>query len=151
MAKRFPLMPLLRMRETAEQKAAQELARARERAARERAREVRATQSLGDHEFDQLLTETQWRSALASRASLQGLLAESKAARELAEHEADVTHAHWAVAKQQVAGVEKLRDRHEEREAVEEAKAEQNVLDELGAQAHVRRNLARSPEVPDGD
>lgn len=104
MAKRFPLMPLLRMRETAEQKAAQELARARERAARERAREVRATQSLGDHEFDQLLTETQWRSALASRASLQGLLAESKAARELAEHEADVTHAHWAVAKQQVAG-----------------------------------------------
>lgn len=141
MARKFGLTSLLRIRETAEQRAAQEMARAQEKAERARNRVVRATQSLGDHEFDMLLNQNQWQAAVAARASMRSLLTESQAVSASADAESGEAHTRWAAAKQQVAGIEKLKERHIEREREEEGRREQTELDEIASQAHYRAML----------
>lgn len=151
MARKFGLSSLLRIRETAEQRAAQELARAREKAERARNREVRATQSLGDHEFDLLLTEHQWQAAVAARASMRVLLTESQAVSATAENEATDAQNRWATAKQHVAGIEKLKERHIEREREEEGRREQVELDEIASQSHYRATLRAQETTQEGN
>lgn len=134
----FRLGGLLRLRKLEEEQAAAELARANERreAAERRAR--RAQEDLAGSALPMAADELTFRAAVAGRASLMGLLAESAASVALAHGHADVAHRQWTGARTAVRTLDKLAERHDAAVAAEEAAEEQRVLDETATQRATR-------------
>ena len=122
----FRLTGLLRLRRLEEERAAAALAQANaERAAARRRRDEHAqdlaSTSLDEHDFAV---------AVAGRAALFGLYAESTAYLALMSERADRAGAEWSGARTAVRMIDKLADRHAATEEAEALRAEQLLLDE---------------------
>lgn len=122
----FRLTGLLRLRRLEEERAAAVLARANaERAAararRDEHRDRLATTSLDEQDFTV---------AVAGRAALFGLYAESTAYLALASERAEHAGVEWSGARTAVRMIDKLAERHAAAEETEALRAEQLLLDE---------------------
>lgn len=135
MSRPFPLAGLLRVRAMAEDTAAAELAAARhlERAARERARAT--AELLGTSRPPAEADLAAWQAAVAARVALSSLLTQDRSAAADAEVEVGRRQEDWTAARIRTRAVERLRDKHETAERVEEERAEQVVLDEVAARS----------------
>lgn len=133
MSRHFPLSGLLRVRAMAEDTAAAELATARrlERAARERARAT--ADLLGSSHPAGEADLAAWQAAVAARVALSSLLTDDRAALARAEQVVGRRQEDWTTARIATRAVERLRDKHELGERLEEDRAEQVVLDEIAA------------------
>ncbi len=122
----FRLAGLLRLRRLEEERAAAALAVAnaeRSEARRRRDDDVEriALSTLDQHDFTV---------AVAGRAALFGMYAESTAYLALAVERAEQAGAEWSGARTAVRMIDKLAERHTAAEQVEELRAEQLLLDE---------------------
>lgn len=132
MARAFRLAGLLRLRQAQQDQAAAALAASADRLRDAADARLRARRTLADSPTD--VTDAATLSAVAAaRASTRGMLVELDAvsARREAEHES--ARAAHAEARRAAVGLEKLEARHAEQVAAEELRAEQVVLDEIGA------------------
>ncbi|MGY4643766.1 flagellar export protein FliJ [Cellulomonas sp. URHB0016] len=131
MNRRFPLAGLLRVRTMAEDRAAAELASARrdERAA---AGLARSTQDrLGESHMPTVAEGRAFQAAVASRVALASMLVEHRATAVAAQEETDRRTEVWTDARRHVRAIERLEERHDDMVRVEDARAEQLVLDEV--------------------
>jgi flagellar FliJ protein len=133
MSRPFRLAGLLRFRKLQEDQAAADLAVAH--AARRAAlrRQELAQGQLAEHGFDPVEDTGAWLSTVATRAALRGIASEAGAATELAALEVARREQAWTQTRRQLVPLEKLADKHTEREAVEDLRQEQIVLDEIGS------------------
>ncbi|MBO9553083.1 flagellar export protein FliJ [Cellulomonas sp.] len=131
MNRRFPLAGLLRVRAMAEERAAAELATARrdERAAAARARSTE--DRLGASGLPTVAEERAFQAAVASRVALASMLVEQRATAVAAQEETERRTEVWSDARRHVRAIERLEERHDDMVRVEEARAEQLVLDEV--------------------
>lgn len=122
----FRLTGLLRLRRLEEERAAAVLAQAN--AERTQARRRR------DEDVDRLTTtsldERDFTIAVAGRAALFGLYAESTAYLALATERAERAGIEWSGARTAVRMIDKLAERHAATEETEQLRAEQLLLDE---------------------
>lgn len=141
MSRPYRLAGLLRLRKLQEDQAASDLAVAN--AARRAALDLQAVAQgeLAHHGFDPVSETGAWRSAIASRVALRGLVREAAAASELAATEVDQREMAWADARRRAVPLEKLAERHEESEKVEDLRQEQIVLDEIASRGAPRDSL----------
>lgn len=144
MSRAFRLAGLLRFRKLQEDQAAADLAvaHAARRAAAQR--QSRADGALADHGFDPVEEAGAWLSSVATRAALRSLASEAGAATELAGIEVTRREDAWTQTRRQLVPLEKLSEKHAEREAVEDLRQEQIVLDEIGS----RTTGPASPAAP---
>lgn len=135
MSRPFPLAGLLRVRAMAEDTAAAELARARnrERAARDRARAT--AEMLGSSVPPAEADLAAWQAAVAARVALSSLLTDERSVVRRAETEVGRRQDEWTSARIRTRAVERLRDKHDEGERVADERAEQVVLDEIAARS----------------
>lgn len=141
MSRPYRLAGLLRLRRLEEDQAAADLATAN--AARRAAlvRQSRSDDALADHDFDPATDVGAWRSAVAIRASLRSLAVESAAASSMAATEVHQREMAWADARRRAVPLEKLAERHEEAEMIEDLRQEQIVLDEIASRGPARDTL----------
>ena len=136
MSRVFRLSGLLRLRHLQEEQAAAGLAMANAA--------VRAAQDRQSEQQGMLVTATfpahantiGWDAAVATRASLAGLLGEAAVAVDVAARRAEFASLDWSAARSRVAMLEKLEERHITQVRHEEDQAEQLVLDEAAARLH---------------
>lgn len=135
MSRNFPLAGLLRVRAMAEDTAAAELASARreERVARDRA--TRTAEMLGSSRPPGEADIAAWQAAIAARVALSSLLSEDLAAVDRAEQQVGRRQSEWTAARVRTRAVDRLRERHEEGERVQQEHAEQVALDEVAARS----------------
>lgn len=132
MARRFPLAGLLRLRHAQEDQAAAALAAANERLRDAADARVAARRTLDDPQAE--VTDAAVLSAVAAaRAATRGMLEELAGVEATRRAAADQARAAHHEARRAAIGLEKLEERHDEREAGEELRAEQLVLDEVAA------------------
>jgi flagellar FliJ protein len=144
----FRLAGLHRLRRLQEDQAAAELARAN--AERRRAEERRAATAARIAE--QALDPERFPVAVAGRAALFGLYAESTAYLALAAERADLAGSAWTEARRAVRMLDKLAERHEAAETAEELRAEQVLLDEAASRTAPTPPTAPTlPTEPEGD
>jgi flagellar FliJ protein len=122
----FRLAGLLRLRRLEEERAAAALAHAN--AEREAAR--RRREEHGERLTSTSLDEQDFTVAVAGRAALFGLYAESTAYLALASARADEAGTEWSGARTAVRMIDKLAERHAAGEETEALRAEQLLLDE---------------------
>ncbi|SDC84661.1 flagellar FliJ protein [Sanguibacter gelidistatuariae] len=141
MSRPYRLAGLLRLRKLQEDQAASDLAVAN--AARRAAldRQSAAEGALADHGFDPVTDVGAWRSAIASRVALRGLVLEASVAAEVAATEVNQRELAWADARRRAIPLEKLEERHEETEKIEDLRQEQIVLDEIASRGTPRDSL----------
>ncbi|MGV8978417.1 MAG: flagellar FliJ family protein [Cellulomonas sp.] len=142
MSRPFRLASLLHLRGMAEDRAAAELAAAaRLRAAaddRRRTTEI----MLGSASLPARADELHFRAAAASRAALGSLLTERRSEVQIADGRVVVANAAWTAARVQTKALERLQERHDELVRAEDERAEQMVLDEVGARMLTARAAA---------
>jgi flagellar FliJ protein len=149
MSRAFRLAGLLRLRSMAEDRAAAELAvAARARAAAD-ARRSDTEVMLGSASMPGRSDELHFRAAAASRAALGSLLMERRAEVRVADDEVRVADAAWTVARVRTRALEKLEERHDAQVRAEDDRAEQIVLDEVGARMRAAQLAAeQATHVP---
>ncbi|ACZ23015.1 hypothetical protein Sked_31180 [Sanguibacter keddieii DSM 10542] len=133
MSRPFRLAGLLRFRKLQEDQAAADLAVAHSARRAALRRQDLAQGQLAEHGFDPVEDTGAWLSTVATRAALRGLASEAGAASELASLEVARREEAWSQTRRQLVPLEKLADKHAEREAVEDLRQEQIVLDEIGS------------------
>jgi flagellar FliJ protein len=127
----FRLSGLMRFRKLQEDQAAADLASANASRRRADARRAAATRDLTIHEFQTDLGVAVFRASVASRAALRSFATEASVAVEVAETEVQQRELAWSDARKRSVPLEKLSERHAERESVEDLRAEQLALDEI--------------------
>ena len=134
----FRLAGLLRLRRLEEERAASALAQENARRAEaRRARDENAERLAGTH-----LDENDFTVAVAGRAALFGLYAESTAYLALATERAERAGVERSGARTAVRMIDKLAERHAAGEQTEELRAEQLLLDETA----IRQSLTTEGE-----
>lgn len=141
MTRPYRLAGLLRLRKLEEDQAAADLAVANAARRAALARQADSDGHLANHDFDPTTQLSAWRSAVAIRASLRSLAVESAAAASLAATEVDQREMAWADARRRAVPLEKLAERHEEAEKVEDLRLEQIALDEIASRGRARDSL----------
>ena len=141
MSRPYRLAGLLRLRKLQEDQAASDLAVANGARRAALARQDEAVQELAGHGFSPVTDVGAWRSAIASRVALRGLMLEASAGAELAATEVDQRELAWADARRRAVPLEKLAERHDEAEMVEDLRQEQIVLDEIASRGALRDTL----------
>jgi flagellar protein FliJ len=130
----FPLAGLLRLRRLKEDLAAAEVGDARSRASRLAAQRHQLIGALSDHD-----TGTRDVSAVAALAAARSaaavMLADLDALRAAQDRAVALAEGEHRRALQDTAAVEKLEERHGQRQRVLDLRAEQGVLDELAGRA----------------
>lgn len=134
----FRLAGLLRLRQLEEERAAAALARANAERAEARRRRDEHGQTLAHT----MLDDDDFTVAVAGRAALFGLYAESSAYLQLAMERAEQAGVEWSGARTSVRMIDKLAERHAVTEQVEELRAEQLLLDETA----IRQTLTTEGE-----
>jgi flagellar FliJ protein len=126
----FRLAGLLRLRKLQEEQAAAELARANaeKAAAVQRRRDTEAL--LNDAGLPERTDTLSWQVAVASRASLGGMLTEATLAVQAAGALAQQRTAAWSATRVAATTLGKLEERHDETVRFETERAEQLLLDE---------------------
>ena len=122
----FRLTGLHRLRRLEEERAAADLARANA----ERAEARRRRDEHGQHLAGATLEEHDFTVAVAGRAALFGLYAESTAYLALASERAEQAGVEWSGRRTAVRMIDKLAERHAATEEAEELRTEQLLLDE---------------------
>jgi flagellar FliJ protein len=122
----FRLDGLLRLRRLEEDRAAADLARANAERRRAEERRDATADAIGSSALDR----ADFAAAVAGRAALFGLYAESVAYLASATERAEQAGAEWTDARRTVRMLDKLAERHEAAEAAAELRAEQLLLDE---------------------
>lgn len=132
----FTLAGLLRLRGLQEDQAVAALAAAEResRAAEDRAR--RTADRLSGLQLPTEVDAATWLAAAAGRLSLSALLTENAEQLSVARSAALERRTEWSRARQAERSVELLEEHHEDRERVDDLRAEQLVLDEVAG----RRN-----------
>ena len=138
MSRPYRLAGLLRLRKLEEDRAAADLAAANTRRREALARQSLSDGALADHDFDPVSQVGAWRCAVAIRASLRGLAVEASAASALAATEVDQSEMAWADARRRAVPLEKLAERHDEAERIEDLRLEQIALDEIASRGPAR-------------
>jgi len=131
MSRAFPLAGLLRLRTLTEDRAASELALARRDQVRAEVRALETAERLNGTTMPRGGDLLAFRASVASRAALGSLLIERRTDVAVAETVTDERTEAWSEARQQVRALERLEERHDEAERLEETRAEQKVLDEM--------------------
>lgn len=139
MAAAFRLASLLRVRRLEEEREAARLAIANYERSEADLRRRQDETSLSVSSLPQHADWLHWQAAVASRAALGGLLAESTAAAENAAYQAKAAEKVWGAARARAVVLEKLEERHVAAEQAEELRVEQLVLDEVATQAAAER------------
>ncbi|WNM24555.1 flagellar export protein FliJ [Demequina capsici] len=149
MSRRFPLEGVLRARRLAEEGAAAELERANrgrrlaEHAVDEATRQLSTlafpTVGLSRGEMS-LGTERTWQAIVASRAATAVRIADLTDTLDQATAKADKASHDWSAARTRASMVEKLGERHAAREAAEELRLEQLVLDEAALRGALKED-----------
>lgn len=127
----FRLSGLMRFRKLQEDQAAADLASANASRRRAEARRAAATRELTVHEFQTDLGVAVFRASVASRAALRSFATEASVAVEVAETDVQQRELAWSDARKRSVPLEKLSERHAERESVEDLRVEQLSLDEI--------------------
>lgn len=141
MMRPYRLAGLLRLRKLEEDQAAADLAVANAARRAALARQADSDGQLANHDFDPTTQLSAWRSAVAIRASLRSLAVESAGAAALASTEVNQREMAWADARRRAVPLEKLAERHDEAEKVEDLRLEQIALDEIASRGPSRDNL----------
>lgn len=150
MANLFRLAGLLRLRKMQEEQAAEELARANVvRRAADR-RKQQAADRLSGSTLPSHGDSLAWHVAIAGRAALAGMVAESVVAVDLADERVRQAAEHWSDARARSSALGKLEDRHTVTVQADEARAEQLVIDEAAARQR-RTDLTPPDGAPGGD
>lgn len=129
--RRFPLATLLGLRRRAEDSAKAELGR--------RSGEVAARDAELKQRYDELTstvaapaaTPASFRATVCAQNSLKTLLLEAQAAKEIAEERRDAARAEWQQAHAKRQAISRLEEKHDEAVKREEAKAEQQRVDDV--------------------
>lgn len=129
--RRFPLATLLGLRKRAEDTAKAELGRC--------SGEVAARDAEMKKRYDELTstvaaptsTPTSFRAAICAQNSLRTLLLEAQAAKEVAEERRDVARVEWQQAHAKRQAISRLEEKHNDAVKREEAKAEQQRVDDV--------------------
>jgi len=140
MSRVFRLTGLLRLRHLQEEQAAAglALANAAVRAAQDRQSEAEGMLVMAS--FPAHANTIGWDAAVATRASLAGLLGEAAVAVDVAARRAEIATLDWSAARSRVATLEKLEDRHVTQVRQDEDHAEQLVLDEAASRLHTKED-----------
>lgn len=149
MSRPFRLAGLLRFRKLQEDQAAADLAVAHAARRAAAARQARAQNGLADHGFDPVEDNGAWLSTVATRAALRGLASEAGAATELAGIEVARREEAWSQTRRQLVPLEKLAEKHTEREAVEDLRQEQVALDEIASRTRPPAGPAAPGAAPE--
>ncbi|WP_034623672.1 flagellar export protein FliJ [Cellulomonas sp. URHE0023] len=131
MSRAFPLAGLLRLRTMSEDRAASELALARRDQVRAEQRALETAERLSGATMPSGTGLLAFQASVASRSALGSLLIEHRRDVSVAETVTDERTEAWSEARQQVRTLERLEERHDEAERLEETRAEQKVLDEI--------------------
>ncbi|PZE29789.1 MULTISPECIES: hypothetical protein [unclassified Curtobacterium] len=132
MPRRFALAGLLRLRHAQQDQAAAELAAANERLRDAADARMAARRTLDDPQAE--VTDAAVLSAVAAaRAATRGMLEELAGVEATRRAAADRARSAHHDARRAAIGLEKLEQRHAERVAEEDLRAEQLVLDEIAA------------------
>ncbi|PFG32235.1 flagellar export protein FliJ [Sanguibacter antarcticus] len=131
----FRLAGLMRFRKLQEDQAAADLASANASRRRAEARRAQATRELTIHEFQTDLGVAVFHASVASRAALRSFATETSVAVEVAATEVQQRELAWTDARKRSVPLEKLAERHIERENVEDLRVEQLALDEIAGRA----------------
>jgi flagellar protein FliJ len=143
----FKLSTLLKVRRIQEDQAAAHLTQAKTRARGVQRREAEERALLEDLGGQGMLA-----AAGIARASAARQLAEIRAAQEVADGEVDAAERAHTLARQARRSAELLKERHEAMSRALEARAEQQVLDELASAKHHRdRHENRAPHPDEGE
>jgi len=142
MSRPFRLASLLQLRGMAEDRAAAELAAASRLRAAAEARCQTTEVMLGSASLPGRSDELHFHAAAASRAALGSLLTERRTEVQTADAEVVVANAAWTAARVQTKALERLQERHDAAVRAEEERAEQLVLDEVGARMLAARAAA---------
>ena len=135
MSRPFPLAGLLRLRQLQEDRAAAALAIANREAALHSARVAAVRRDLRGTAGAETTDATSLRAVAAARASGRSMLASLEALSGNSREAADEASEAFTQARVQSAGLEKLQNRHNESEAVDELRIDQAALDELALMA----------------
>jgi flagellar FliJ protein len=131
----FRLASLLRVRRLEEDRAASVLGAANARRTESAERRRQDAEQLATSELPRRTDELYWHAAIASRAALGGLLAESTAVAQLTARQASTAEQAWSVARTRAVVLEKLEDRHREAVEAEDLRLDQLLLDEVATRA----------------
>ncbi|HEX7807002.1 MAG TPA: flagellar export protein FliJ [Cellulomonas sp.] len=143
MSRPFRLASLLHLRGMAEDRAAAELAAASRLRAAADARRHDTEVMLGSASLPGHSDELHFHAAAASRAALGSLLTERRSEVQTADAEVAVASIAWTAARVQTKALERLQERHDAQVRAEDERAEQMVLDEVGARMLAARADAR--------
>lgn len=136
MARRFPLAGLLRLRHAEQDRAAAALATANERVRDAADARIAARRNLADTEGSQPIQDAATLSAVAAaRAATRGMLEELDAVARTRRADADQAQDDYNAARRSALGLEKLEVQHDEQQAAEDLRTEQNALDEIAARS----------------
>ena len=127
----FRLSGLMRFRKLQEDQAAADLAAANAARRRAEARRTAAAGALTVHEFQTDLGVAVFRASVASRAALRSFATEASVAVEVAATDVQQRELAWSDARKRSVPLEKLAERHAEREGAEDLRTEQLALDEI--------------------
>lgn len=133
----FRLSGLMRFRKLQEDQAASDLASANASRRRAEIRRAAATRELTAHEFQTDLGVAVFHASVASRAALRSFATEASVAVEVAATEVQQRELAWSDARKRSVPLEKLSERHAERESVEDLRVEQLALDEIAGRGAV--------------
>ena len=134
MARRFPLAGLLRLRHAEQDRAAAALAAANDRVRDAADARIAARRNLADTEGTQPIQDADTLSAVAAaRAATRGMLEELDAVVRNRRVDAERAEDDYRAARRSALGLEKLETQHQEQQAAEELRTEQNALDEIAA------------------
>ena len=141
MTRSFPLAGLLRMRGRAEEQAVAELATARRDAARAADLRRATAAALAGAGLPATGDDIAWMAAVASRSTLAALLSERDHLVDRASESVEECSQAWSAARRDARALELLEERHTLTERAEERRAEQVVLDEVGARGAARAGM----------
>ena len=131
----FRLASLLRVRRLEEDRAASVLGAANARRTESAERRRQDAEQLATSELPRRTDELHWHAAIASRAALGGILAESTAVAQLTAQNASTAERAWSAARTRAVVLEKLEDRHREAVEAEDLRLDQLLLDEVATRA----------------
>lgn len=140
MAKPFSLVGLLRLRHLQEEQAGAELAAAHGRAAAHASIDKRTRRNLASYGTESTSTET-LRAIAAARSASTAMLSELADIGRTCDADVASAQASFAAARAKSVGLEKLENRHNIAEAVEDLRTEQNALDEIASASSARNGV----------
>lgn len=131
MAKTYPLARLLRLRKMTEDQKASDLALTQRREFQAQEKVRRAQEEIIGSKIDGDYSEAVWRSTVAAQVARRSMMLEAVSLAEVAAEETATATLAWQEARRQSMPLEKLEERFNEQQALEENRAESIVLDEV--------------------